>query len=187
MGTRADEAMARYARGEDAAFTEVFAAVAPEVQALALRELRDPMLAEDVVQHTLLNMHRARGSFLPGSAVMPWANTIARRLVADVRRRKWRDRRLESAVTVEPRVDPTAADESLGACESAARLGVAIGVIPEGQRRVVCLRNQGLSLAEIARELGTTVIAVKLRLHRAVSSLRAALADGNQESTESRP
>jgi len=37
--------MARYARGEDAAFTDVFAAVAPEIQALALRELRDPMLA----------------------------------------------------------------------------------------------------------------------------------------------
>lgn len=187
MGTSADEAMARYARGEDAAFRDVFAAVGPEIYGLALRELRDPMLAEDVVQHTLLNMHRARGSFLPGAAVMPWANTIARRLVADVRRRKWRDRRLQGAVTVEPRVDPAGADDSLGACESSARLGVALQAIPEGQRRVVCMRNQGLSLAEIARVLGTSVIAVKLRLHRAVHSLRAALGGGKPESTESRP
>ena len=46
------------------------------------------------MQQTLLQMHRARGSFIPGAAVMPWAFAIARRLIIDGARRRRIERRL---------------------------------------------------------------------------------------------
>src|SRR5437762_10480272 len=87
----ADEAMDRYAAGDDLAFGAVYDAVAPRVFTLAVRALGDRTLAEDVVQQTLLNIHRARGAFAPGSPLLPWAYAIARRLVVDAIRGRNRE------------------------------------------------------------------------------------------------
>jgi RNA polymerase sigma-70 factor (ECF subfamily) len=177
MLTRADLAMERYAAGDDSAFGEVYDAVAPRVLAVAMRALGDAALAEDVVQQTMLNLHRARGSFIPGAEVQPWAHAIASRLVVDTIRRHRRDRRLEAAETrvPTPAIDPRPDDEAI-ARETAACLRVAFAALPHSQQSVLVLRDRGLSLAAVASALGTTVAAVKLRLHRAGTSLRAAIA-----------
>ncbi len=79
----ADEAMSLYAQGDGAAFEIVYEVVAP-----AHRRLRAPQGArrarvEDIVQQTFENMHKARGTFIPGSDVLNWAFAIARNLVID--------------------------------------------------------------------------------------------------------
>src|SRR5262249_22057207 len=174
----ADAAMERYARGDDAAFGAVYDAVAPSIYGYALRSLSDPSQAEDIVQFTLLRMHRARGSFIAGAQVMPWAFTIARNLILDARRRRRRDERLrEKQLATE--IDPggeAPPDEELVAAETATALATAYGRLPATQRRTYeLLRRDGLSLAQAALTLGTTVTAVKLRLHRATEALRAAV------------
>lgn len=173
----ADAAMERYARGDDSAFSAVYDAVAPSLLAYATRVLGDRSRAEDVVQNTLLRMHRARGRFIAGAQVMPWAFTIARRLILDVRRRRRRDERLrhkQLATEVDAGGDP-GPDEELVAVQTGAALSAAFGQLPAAQRATYeLLRRDGLSLAQAAAALGTTVTAVKLRLHRAVEALRAA-------------
>ena len=77
MWSQADAAMERHAGGDAEAFAIVYDAVAEKVWAYARRKLRDDAAADDVVQETLLRMHRARGDFAPGSEVLPWAYTIA--------------------------------------------------------------------------------------------------------------
>jgi RNA polymerase sigma-70 factor, ECF subfamily len=74
----ADAAMERYARGDEAAFADVYDAIAPRLLDFLRKATRDPFAAEDLMQQTLLHMHRARGSFIPGAPVMPWARAIAR-------------------------------------------------------------------------------------------------------------
>lgn len=62
--------------------------------------------------------------------------------------------------------------------EQALRLAAALGQLPENQRRAVELRHlKGLSLAEIARELGCSKSAVVGLLHRGVQKLRGLLQD----------
>src|SRR5688572_22381680 len=63
----ADAAMERYANGDEAAFGELYDALVPRLYAFVLRKMRDPVRAEDLVQQTMLQVHCARGRFVPGS------------------------------------------------------------------------------------------------------------------------
>src|SRR4029453_18628978 len=74
-------------RGDEAAFADVYDAIAPRLLGFLRRATRDASAAEDLMQQTLLQMHRTRGSFIPGAPVMPWAFAIARRLMIDAARR----------------------------------------------------------------------------------------------------
>src|SRR5688500_10924643 len=89
--TALDAAMDRYARGDDAAFAEVYDLLAPRLFGFLLRYTRDHARVEDVVQQTMLQMHKNRGRFLPGAEVIPWAFAIARRLLIDSHRRGGRE------------------------------------------------------------------------------------------------
>lgn len=176
----ADAAMERYAAGDDLAFGAIYDAVAPRVFALAVRALGDRTLAEDVVQQTLLNIHRARGAFVPGAPLMPWAYAIARRLVVDAARRRKREQRLVQVDDPDRRSRPATPDEALMASETAGSLRMAFSALPGSQQTVLHLRGEGVKLSAMATTLGTTVTAVKLRLHRAMTSLKSALAGQHQ-------
>ena len=181
--------MARYARGDDAAFAVVYDALAPRLYAFLLRQTRAVDRAEDVLQQTFLQMHRARGHFVPGAEVTPWAFAIARRLVID------RFRRGKREVLASPRADDEhgadssrsgseavadgpRADDLVQAQELADAIRRELAKLPEGQRVAFELvKQEGLSLAEAAQVLGVTVTAVKLRAHRAYEALRLALGE----------
>src|SRR5262249_43058033 len=144
-----------------------------------VRRTRDRAKAEDVVQQTMLQIHRARGRFLPGAEVTPWAFAIARRLLIDQHRRRGREVLAPTAdeigdllLSLDAPPDEVAIEK-----EVATRLGEELQRLPENQRIAFeLIKQDGLSVAEAARVLGTTVAAVKLRAHRAYEALRAALA-----------
>jgi RNA polymerase sigma-70 factor, ECF subfamily len=171
-------AMERYAAGDDGAFSEVYDALAPRLYQYLLRQTRDTSRAEDLLQQTLLQIHCARGRFLRGADVLPWAFAIARRLLIDsIRRRK-------HEVSVD--VDPAAAaaspdaptDERLHSMRVAQSIERELSRLPEAQRVAFELvKKDGLSMREAAQVLGTTVTAIKLRAHRAYVALRAAVGD----------
>jgi RNA polymerase sigma-70 factor, ECF subfamily len=178
----ADAAMERYARGDEAAFADLYDAIAPRLLAFLRKATRDAVAAEDLMQQTLLHMHRARGSFIAGAPVMPWARAIARRLVTDSARRRRVEQRLFSEAPTDDRTtcDPTAAlapaDDLLHARRLAGLFQQRIDALPELQRTAYrLLRQEGLSLKRAAEILGTSVTAVKLRAHRASVALRAVL------------
>src|SRR5207253_9574955 len=76
----ADVAMEQYAAGDDAAFARVYDALAPRLYGYLLRQTHERSRAEDLLQQTMLQIHRARDRFIPGAEVTPWAFAIARRL-----------------------------------------------------------------------------------------------------------
>jgi RNA polymerase sigma-70 factor, ECF subfamily len=176
-----DAAMDRYARGENAAFEELYDGLAPRLQSFLVRYTNDRARAEDVVQQTMLQIHRARGRFILGSQVVPWAFAIARRLLIDMHRRGGREVLSptgdDNLTQVLAAMDAPA-DDVVIAKEVAARLSLELGRLPENQRVAFeLIKQDGLSVAEAAQVLGTTVAAVKLRAHRAYEALRAVLAD----------
>jgi RNA polymerase sigma-70 factor, ECF subfamily len=176
----ADAAMERYARGDEAAFADVYDAIAPRLLYFLRKATRDSSAAEDLMQQTLLHMHRGRGSFIPGAPVMPWAWAIARRLVIDSARRRRVEQRLFSETPADDdriTYDPSAAaDDLLRTRRLAWRVQQRIDALPKLQWTAYrLLRQEGLSLKRAAEILGTSVTAVKLRAHRASVALRALL------------
>ena len=175
----ATQAMDRYANGDDEAFAALYDALAPRLFGFLLRKTADRQLAEDLVQTTMLDIHLARGSYVTGADVLPWVYAIARRLAVDAYRRRRRevlhdtdDLRGDSHFSAEAMLP----DECVQQAQASRRLEVIFEQLPAVQQATFELVKQdGLSLAQAAQVLGTTIGAVKLRLHRACATLRAAL------------
>jgi RNA polymerase sigma-70 factor (ECF subfamily) len=176
--SEADRAMERYAAGDDEAFGLVYDALAPRLYGYLLRQTRDRARAEDLLQQTLLHIHRARDRFIPGAELTPWAFAIARRLLVDTVRRGKREVLTDDG---EPDAGPSRwppADDLVHASELAVRVERVLARLPTSQRVAFELvKDEGLSLAEAAAVLGTTVAAVKLRAHRAYLALRGELGE----------
>ncbi len=178
----ADAAMERYSNGDNAAFAELYDAIAPRLLGFLRKATRDGVATEDLMQQTFLQIHRARGAFIPGAPVMPWALAIAKRLMIDSARR----RRVELGLFVHAPADDdrmrsepattAGADDVLDARRLGGRVQQRLDALPETQRTAYLLvKQEGLSLKKAADVLGTSVTAVKLRTHRAYQSLRAVL------------
>jgi RNA polymerase sigma-70 factor (ECF subfamily) len=174
-------AMDRHAEGDDKAFGEVYDLLAPRLQAFFLRNTRDRARAEDLVQSTLMQMHRARQSFVRGSDVIPWAFAIGRRLMIDAHRRTKKEVLFESAEAARTALDHRVSldaipDEVATMLELFDRARAAIERLPGPQRAAFGLvREEGLSVADAANALGASVPAVKQRLFRVSEALRAIL------------
>src|SRR5262245_28095325 len=182
---RANAAMERYARGEDQAFSELYDSLAPRLRRYLVRATRDPGWADDLLQQTMLQIHRARGRFIFGAEVLPWAFAIARRLLIDGVRRRKHERRIVSLETggheasaVEAAADQHGADELIDSARLVRALEAELERLPASHRAAFeLIKNEGLSIREAAEVLGATPTAVKLRAHRAYVALRSALGD----------
>jgi RNA polymerase sigma-70 factor (ECF subfamily) len=105
------------------------------------------------------------GLELDEKPLLAWLYTVARRRLADEARRRSR--------TLEP-VEP-AGERDYGP-EVTDALRRAIASLPDGQRSVVVLKLiEGCRFREIARRLDITEAACKMRLSRAVETLREEL------------
>jgi RNA polymerase sigma-70 factor (ECF subfamily) len=178
---RGDDAMNRYAAGDDGAFPELYAVVVPLLTRYLGRRLREKAALPDLVQETLLRLHRARRSFVPGSPVMPWVLTIARHQLIDWKRVSMREEAVQSDPLYRSADQATfgafpSGEEVVAAREVVECLDRALTAVSEPQRAALRLvKGKGLSVAKAAAALGTTATGVKLRTHRACRILRASL------------
>jgi RNA polymerase sigma-70 factor, ECF subfamily len=71
-------------RGDQAAFGELYDAVAPLVQGIVLKVVRDPAQTEEVVQEVFVELWRVASRFDAGrGTVAAWVGTIAHRRAVD--------------------------------------------------------------------------------------------------------
>jgi RNA polymerase sigma-70 factor (ECF subfamily) len=176
-----DEAMDRYAQGDDRAFATLHAGLRAMLHRFLGRLTGAPALAEDLLQETFIRMHRARGSFARGAAVTPWAYTIARNAWLDhVRAARVREgarahvaRGISEGESTGPDDD---SEQILIARQTAEIVQQILAKLPASQREAfVLLRYEGMSVEEAAEIVGSTPTAVKLRAFRAYEALRDAL------------
>ncbi|HXC53086.1 MAG TPA: RNA polymerase sigma factor [Candidatus Limnocylindrales bacterium] len=178
----ADAAMERYSNGDNAAFAELYDAIAPRLIGYLRKATRDDVAAEDLMQQTFLQIHRARGTFIPGAPVMPWALAVAKRLMIDSARRRnvelgfLVDTSVEDDRIAGGQTDAASTADLLDAHRVEHRVQQRLDAMPESHRTAYRLvKEEGMSLKRAAELLGTTIPAVKLRTHRAYRALRAVL------------
>jgi len=161
--------------GDRRAYERLLADSVPLIRAIARRQGVGDEGVDDVVQETLLTVHRVRHTFDPSRSFDAWLGAIAsRRAIDALRSRGRRDRReLHDDVALEhypARDDASAASISE---QNAQRLREAIAELPPGQREAVeQLGLQERSLDEAAELTGRRTGALKVNLHRALKNLR---------------
>jgi RNA polymerase sigma-70 factor (ECF subfamily) len=186
-----DQAMDRYAQGHDGAFAVLYEGLQSKLRAFLTRLTGAPAVADDLLQETFMRIHRARGGFEPGGAVVPWAYAIARNAWLDhvrsirVRAKIQVEVLDDKAKPVDPVTGPEADSEQAAiARETAALVESVLARIPPPQREAfVLLRYEGMSVEDAAEVLGSTPTAVKLRAFRAYEALREALGRDREEGT----
>ena len=180
LGTSTEERlMARYAAGDDVAFGQLFALLAPQLRAFFLRSFVDPAVADDLTQSTFLRLHRGRASYRPDLPLKPWVFTMAACERRDELRRRYRlpahagEVELEQAEPTSPERPPNDGPYSGYEIEAVKE---ALKHLPESQRVVLHLHlHDELTYEQIAQVLGTTPGAVRVRASRAYERLRAEL------------
>lgn len=162
----------------------------------ALLQLRDPHLAEDAVQETLLAAVSAKSQFAGKSSARTWLTGILKHKIADLMRKRSRETHLEDAIRVEAdresdEFDPlfrqddhwASAPQDWGDPERTLEnkhfwevFEVCAKLMSPAVARVFMMREiQGFTTDEICKEVGITTTNCWVMLHRARMSLRLCL------------
>lgn len=174
-------ALARMIRGEEAALAEIYDRHARLLYSLALRIVRRPSDAEDVIQEVFSQVWRQAGRYeLSRGTVAGWLIVLTRSRALD---RLRRERGEPAAADLEGAsssvVDPgLTVDLQLVDAEQAARVRAALLALPDAQRVPLELAYyEGLSQSAIAARLETPLGTIKTRMRQALLRLRDALAE----------
>ncbi len=162
--------------GDRPAFDELVRRTYVDTYTLALRLTAHEEDARDVVQETYLRAWKGLDGFRGDAQFTTWLYRITANTAYTTvkRRRRHRADSLDAILEepVETRIDaqPEASAEQSAAL---ARLAGAVEHLPPKLRVLVVLKDvYGLSHEEIAEELGISVAAAKVRLHRGRKRLR---------------
>lgn len=168
-----EELMAAYVAGDSAAFEELFRRYAPLLQRVLRTGLSSASEADDLVQQTFLQVHRARYDFDQRLPLRPWIFTIA----LNLRRESFRSRkRRPEAPFDETAANVPASGDAVGRTNAVRALTGPLSRLPGDQREVIALHwFGGLTFPEVAAVVGATTGAVKLRAHRGYVALRGML------------
>lgn len=173
---RLDGLVEAVARGDRAAFAELFDFYAPRVKAYLMRLNASNALAEEIAQEVMLTIWRKAGQFDRAQAsASTWIFRIARNRRIDAARRAAKpeldgeDPMLQPPETESP-------DAAAHAAGRAARVRTAISDLPEEQIALLRLAFfDGLSHRDIAERIGLPLGTVKSRLRLAFDKLRTRL------------
>lgn len=166
--------MAAYVAGDKAAFQELYSRYSGLLYRVLRRGMHSQADAEDLLQQTFLQLHRARHDFKAGARLRPWLFTIALNLRREYYRRRGRRPEAPLDLGTEPSVRPALASRF----EAARALSRALEQLEPGQREVIELFwLDQLSFPEVADVMGISLSAAKVRAHRGYQRLRAFLED----------
>ncbi|MEA2953662.1 MAG: polymerase sigma-70 factor, subfamily [Alphaproteobacteria bacterium] len=169
--------LAAVAKGDQAAFEQLYAATRAKLFGVVLRILRRHDLADEVIQETYLKVWRNAGQFDPRlSTPITWMVAIARNRAIDLVRR-----RTEASIEEEPEAMDVAAESPNPLArreltEELTRLLACIGRLDaERQRLVLLAYYDGWSREQLAVKLDKPVNTIKTWLRRSLMEIRECL------------
>jgi RNA polymerase sigma factor (sigma-70 family) len=169
MALPTDADLLAAARTDARAFRAFYERYAERVYGYHVRRTREPEAAHDLTAETFAQAWLSRRRFRDraGGTAGPWLFAIARNVLASsVRRRRLEQGACERlGVAVEARAEP---DETW-----LDGLDEAFDQLPAGQGDAIRLRVvDELEYDDVARRLGTTPAAARVRVHRGLNALR---------------
>jgi RNA polymerase sigma-70 factor (ECF subfamily) len=177
MGTSASdpELVERVSEGDVPAYRELVRRHGAKLRNFALKLVRDPSEADDVVQDTFLALWQRAGAYRPKARVTTWLHRIAHNFAID--RLRARGRLLALDDEEEPAPVSATQPAALESKRRAEALRLALDALPERQAAALLLVHfHELSGAEACEVMGIGPEALESLLARARRTLRARLA-----------
>jgi RNA polymerase sigma-70 factor (ECF subfamily) len=180
--------LARVALRDQAAFKQLYDTTVRCLLAIAVRLLRDPAWAEEVVQEAYVGIWNSAPNYSPAKAQpMTWLMTIARNKAMDALRSTTSERATLVRITPaeDDEDDPLAAvgDEAAGPLQQlvdridAARLRHCLQTLDAAQRQAIALAfYDGLTHSELAEHMRQPLGTVKAWVRRGLERLKPCLA-----------
>lgn len=170
--------MAAAQAGDRRAYERVLADSVALIRSVARRRGAPIDVLDDVVQETLLTVHRVRHTYDPSRSYDAWLAAIADRRAIDTLRSHGRrnHREVHDELAFEQYAEHDDASADSERQQRAQHLHAAIAELPPRQREAV--QKLGIaeqSLAEAAASTGRNEGALKVNLHRALKTLRERL------------
>lgn len=161
--------------GDRAAFRLVYDLEAPRLYGLALRMTRQSELAADAVHDALLQVWQNAARFDPArGAAEAWLTSLVRYRALDIARKQTRE--TSSIDTPEEADDTPDPLERLLTMTAGDALRHCLQTLDQPQRRAIILAFvEGLSHAQLAKQLGAPVGTVKSWIRRSLIALKACL------------
>jgi RNA polymerase sigma-70 factor (ECF subfamily) len=173
--------IARVVGHDDRALAALYDATLSRVYGVALRIMRNPALAEEVVEDTFFQVWRQAARFDPARGrPLTWLLGMARTRAIDLLRREARfvHDELDFESGAEPAADLPATDELLDAARNHAELHRALMQLQAQPRQLVALAFlRGLTHEEIASQTRLPLGTVKAQIRRSLLTLREILGD----------
>jgi RNA polymerase sigma-70 factor, ECF subfamily len=176
------ELLARYGRGDEAAFCEIVSRYKNGLYAFLRHFLNRQDLVEDVFQETFLQLFTSRESFDDTRPLHPWLFTIAANKAKDALRKWQRTAAIPIGTIAEPEdlsfddmlntlsADTTMPYEELERSETASQVEQIIANMPDNLREILILAYfNKFSYKQMAQILSIPIGTVKSRLHTAVA------------------
>lgn len=162
--------MARAQGGDREAFHSLFKEVGPLITRFLRRRRSDNSEIEDICQDAMIAVYKSRHTYQPERPFEPWLFAIVRKVSAEHFRRERQRLGFQVQVDELPEISLEA-----GSSQDL-ELREAMEQLSPGQMEALSLTKViGLSIEEAARRTGTSVGAMKVRVHRAYESLKRAL------------
>lgn len=158
--------------GDQQALARLFELYSKLVYSVALRVLRDPAAAEDVLQEIFMQMWSAPTNFNAARGNLGgWLAVLSRNRSIDVLRRKRPTDSIEDVVLASPHNLGRDAEHNL----TVERVRLVIAELPSEQRQVLDMAFfDGLTHIQIAEKTGDPLGTVKTRIRLALKALRKA-------------
>jgi RNA polymerase sigma-70 factor, ECF subfamily len=189
ISTEERELVRRLCAGDEAAFEAMVRKHSPRMLAVARRYLPHEEDARDAVQNALLSAMRGIKRFVHQSQLATWLHRIVvNAALMELRNRR---RRLEDSIEEYlPHFDSdghwinedpdsaTAGHLPVERRETREMVRACIARLPESYRTILLMRDiEDLDTEEIARLVGASTNAIKVRIHRARQALRPIIED----------
>ena len=179
-----NELVERCKSGDERAWAELVEATHRDVYSLCLRILGDPQDAAEATQDAYLKAWRGLQGFRGEASFQTWLYRVASNAALSKHRGRRRRQRHETGLQDDVLTEIPAVgsvEATAGARIEVRALETALSRLPEQHRTAIVLRDvYGLSIEEIASQLGISETAAKVRVHRARKKLKDTVFAGEE-------
>jgi RNA polymerase sigma-70 factor (ECF subfamily) len=178
-----ESALESLARSRDPeAWEQLVMLAGGEIFELSRQILRDPHLADDATQETLLYVRDSAGQYRPSAepSARRWILRIACTTALKIMRTRKRTQAREenyAALSMANRMPGGDPAEGAAGAELSARVRYEVEALPDAQRLpILCHYYGGMEYSKVASELGCPVGTAKTNVHRGLEKLRERMA-----------